>query len=180
MVEREGPAGFVFRPCRKTFGRCARIPWLDSTPAFCTKAPLDAFCSLVIFKMSPRSKHSLRRPGSRSFPPGLCGRMGDHSYLLDEVPSYRPLWRRELPAFFSGRSSTRPSGPRAEGAGARTRRSRWMRIWRQSAPPAQCPPRHRPWPWVGAFPCAGRYLPARGHQSPRKCQALRCIFPVPF
>lgn len=42
---------------------------LHSASGFCTKAPVDAFSSLVIFKTLQKSKYLPRLSGSRSFPP---------------------------------------------------------------------------------------------------------------
>lgn len=55
--------------------------------------PPRAFRSLVIFKASPRCKHSPCRSGFWILPTLiLCEQIGDHSYLLDESPSRRPFW----------------------------------------------------------------------------------------
>lgn len=89
------------------------------------------------------------------------------------------LFRAEGSPPFPGAEARRGLDSRARVGQGRARVGRRrLRIWSQSAPPAQCPARPRQ--WVGAPKRAGRSLPARGHQSPRKCEALRCIFPVPF
>ena len=74
MAGRKRPTGLVFLPCKEIIWMLPEDSRLHSAPRVCTKAPLNAFSSLVIFKAEPRSQHSPWRSGFSILPtPSIFG-----------------------------------------------------------------------------------------------------------
>ena len=57
MAVRERPTGLA-KACKEIIWMLPKDSHLHSEPRVCTKAPLNAFSSLVLFKAQPRSQHS--------------------------------------------------------------------------------------------------------------------------
>ena len=98
MAMRERPTGLA-KACKEIIWMLPEDSRLHSAPRICTKAPLNAFSSLVIFKAQPKSQHSPWRSGFSILPtPSIFGQICGHAYLLEEIPSPLP--------FYAGRSAS--------------------------------------------------------------------------